>query len=84
MADDIFRNKKDFARQEFSTEIDQGFMRPHVSPREAKSQKAQYQSGGGPGFRKDVKIAMEYKETHKSAHGQCRHNHDKHRSDRFE
>ncbi|MBZ4644716.1 MAG: hypothetical protein PWR27_1872 [Petroclostridium sp.] len=83
MADDIFRNKKDFARAEFTTEVSPP-MRPYISPREAKSQKAQYESGGGPGLRKDVKIPIKYKTTSKRAHGQCMHNHEKHRSDRFE
>lgn len=73
MADDIFRNKKDFAREEFTTEMTLP-MRPYVSPRESKSQKAQYLSGGGPGFRKDVKTPIKYKETRKGAHGQCLHN----------
>ena len=62
MAKDIFRNKKDFARQEFTTEVSPP-MRSYVSPRESKSQKAQYKSGGKPGFRKDVKTPMKHKET---------------------
>jgi|GEM_PF-873914 len=75
MADDIFRNKKDFAREEFTTEItNPGLMRSMVSPREAKSQKAQYDSGGKPGLRKDVKTNIKYKQTRKGAHDQYIHN----------
>lgn len=61
MGKDIFRNKKDFAREEFSTETAR-LMRSVVSPRESKSQKAQYKSGGKPGFRNDVITPMEEKE----------------------
>ena len=77
MADDIYRNKKDFARQEFSTEVTLP-LRTTVSPREAKSQKAQYDSGGGPGFRKDVKLNISHKETHRDALGQVHHDKPRH------
>ncbi len=62
MGKDIYRNKKDFAREEFSTEATPP-MKAFISPRESKSQKAQYQSGGKPGLRKDVKKPMKRKET---------------------
>ncbi len=57
MSNDIYRNKKDFAREEFSTEL------PHPSgipkPREIRSQKAQFESLGTPGHgRKDRKFKM--------------------------
>ncbi|NLY44111.1 MAG: hypothetical protein GX066_09155 [Clostridiaceae bacterium] len=52
MADNVFGKKTEMTPP----------MRQYVSPRESKSQKAQYESGGKPGFRKDVKIPMKHKE----------------------
>lgn len=55
MSKDIFRNKKDFGREEFATELD----RPRGIPqrREVRSQKAQYETFGTPGMgRKDKKM----------------------------
>lgn len=56
MTKDIYRNKKDFAREEFETEF-------HVHPgtpipREAKSQKAQLNSRPKTNLRKDKKVPM--------------------------
>lgn len=53
---DIYRNKKDFAREEFATS-----MPPNLAgipqPREVRSQKAQFESLGTPGHgRKDRKV----------------------------
>jgi len=58
---DIYRNKKDFAREEFATELPRPKGVP--KPREVKSQKAQYESFGPPGMvqRKDKKVKMEDK-----------------------
>jgi len=58
---DIFRNKKDFAREEFATELPK--LKGKPKPREVKSQKAQYESLGTPGMveRKDKKVKMEDK-----------------------
>lgn len=54
---DIFRNKKDFARAEFATELRGEAGKP--VPREARSQKAQNESLGTPGMgRKDRKVKM--------------------------
>lgn len=62
MADDIARSKEELEREALLRE-GKPFMRTLVSPRESKSQKAQYQSGGKPGLRKDVKTPMKHKET---------------------
>ena len=61
MTKDIYRNKKDFAREEFATELSRPKGVP--KPREVKSQKAQYESFGPPGMvqRKDKKVKMEDK-----------------------
>jgi hypothetical protein len=58
MTKNIYRNKKDFAKEEFSTEIPEHRGQP--VPREAKSQKAQYESLSAPGMveRKDKKPKM--------------------------
>ncbi len=57
MAKDIYRNKKDFAHQEFASEYNGATGQP--KPREAKSQKAQVESLGTPGMgRKDKKVKM--------------------------
>lgn len=58
MSKDIFRNKIDFAREEFATELPRRHGEPH--PREVKSQKAQFESFGTPGMveRKDKKVKM--------------------------
>jgi len=54
---DIYRNKQDFAVEEFATEILDHKGQP--TPREAKSQKAQVESLGAPGIgRKDKKPKM--------------------------
>ena len=55
MSKDIYRNKKDFAKQEFATEMPEHRGQP--VPREVKSQKAQVESFGTPGTeeRKDKK-----------------------------
>lgn len=59
MSDDIYRNKVDFAREEFSTE----FPRPDgvPKPREVKSQKAQINGEEKHNFRKDKKVPMKNK-----------------------
>ncbi|MFZ5989988.1 MAG: hypothetical protein ACOYWZ_23060 [Bacillota bacterium] len=57
MTKDIYRNKKDFAREEFATEL----RRPQgvPQPREVQSQKAQVESLATPGMgRKDRKRKM--------------------------
>jgi len=61
MSKDIFRNKKDFAREEFATELPKLKGRP--VPREVKSQKSQLESFGTPGMveRKDKKVKMNHK-----------------------
>ncbi len=61
MTKDIYRNKQDFAKQEFATELYKPKGKP--KPREAKSQKAQYESLGDPGniARKDKKVNMQDK-----------------------
>ncbi|MCX8129369.1 MAG: hypothetical protein N3I35_04620 [Clostridia bacterium] len=61
MSKDIYRNKKDFAKQEFATEIPEHRGQP--VPREVKSQKAQLESFGSPGMveRKDKKVKMGHK-----------------------
>ncbi|MCX7843463.1 MAG: hypothetical protein N2489_10425 [Clostridia bacterium] len=58
MSKDIYRNKVDFAREEFATELPRDKKAPH--PREVKSQKAQLESFGTPGMveRKDKKTKM--------------------------
>jgi hypothetical protein len=53
---DIFRNKKDFAHEEFATELNKMPGRP--KPREIKSQDAQLESDHRHGRRKDVKTPM--------------------------
>lgn len=57
MTKDIYRNKKDFAREEFATELKN---LPGVpQPREVRSQKAQFETFGTPGMgRKDRKTKM--------------------------
>lgn len=61
MSKDIYRNKKDFATEEFATEIPEHRGQP--VPREVKSQKAQLGSQGTPGMteRKDKKVKMGHK-----------------------
>lgn len=57
MTKDIYRNKKDFVRQEFATEFNGAAGTPR--PREDRSQKAQIESQGTPGMgRKDKKVKM--------------------------
>ncbi len=57
MSKDIYRNKKDFAVEEFATEIPEHKGQP--VPREARSQKSQIESLGTPGIgRKDKKPKM--------------------------
>jgi hypothetical protein len=57
MSKDIYRNKKDFATEEFATEMPEHRGQP--TPREARSQKAQYETFGTPGMgRKDKKPKM--------------------------
>ena len=54
----IYRNKVDFAREEFATAMDRPEGLP--KPREVKSQKAQFESYGTPGMveRKDKKTRI--------------------------
>ena len=57
MTKHIYRNKKDFAREEFTTEFHGAAGMPKA--REDRSQKAQYESQGTPGMgRKDKKVRM--------------------------
>lgn len=57
MSKDIYRNKKDFAVEEFATEIPEHRGQP--TPREVKSQKSQVETFGTPGMgRKDKKVKM--------------------------
>lgn len=58
MSKDIYRNKQDFAKEEFATEMYKPKGRPR--PREINSQKAQFESYGTPGMveRKDKKAKM--------------------------
>lgn len=58
MSKDIYRNKRNFANEEFATEVYKPKGRP--KPREVKSQKAQFDSVGSPGVveRKDKKTKM--------------------------
>lgn len=57
MSKDIYRNKKDFAVEEFATEIPEHRGQP--VPRETRSQKAQVEAFGTPGMgRKDKKVKM--------------------------
>jgi len=57
MSKDIYSNKKDFAVEEFATEIPEHKGQP--VPREARSQKSQIESLGTPGIgRKDKKPKM--------------------------
>jgi len=57
MSKDIYRNKKDFAVEEFATEIPEHRWQP--VPREARSQKSQVETFGTPGMgRKDKKVKM--------------------------
>jgi hypothetical protein len=58
---DIWRNKRDHAREEFATELSSLPGRPR--PREAKSDEAQLESGHRPGPNKDVKVPMHEKDT---------------------
>lgn len=53
---DIYRNKQDFAREEFATELYRMEGRPRG--REVKSQEAQLESTHAHGTRKDVKVPM--------------------------
>ena len=58
MTKDIYRNKHDFPKQEFATELYKPKGVP--KPREVNSQKAQFESFGSPGVveRKDKKTKM--------------------------
>ena len=57
MSKDIYRNKKDFAVEEFATEIPEHRGQP--VPRETRSQKSQVETFGTPGMgRKDKKEKM--------------------------
>ncbi|MCR4434929.1 MAG: hypothetical protein QHH06_05290 [Clostridiales bacterium] len=58
MTKDIYRNKKDFSREEFATELPRPKGMP--KPREVNSQKSQFESFGTPGMveRKDKKTKM--------------------------
>lgn len=58
---DIFRNKVDFAHEEFSTELYKPAGRPR--PREANSDAGQWASGHNPGTSKDVKVPIDQKDT---------------------
>ncbi|MGE5553099.1 MAG: hypothetical protein ACM3XZ_04155 [Betaproteobacteria bacterium] len=58
---DIYRNKPDFQREEFATELYKPAGRPR--PREASSDAAQWRSGHNPGTRKDVKVPIDRKDT---------------------
>ncbi|MDI6870858.1 MAG: hypothetical protein QME79_05760 [Bacillota bacterium] len=58
---DIYRNKVDFGREEFATELYKPAGRPR--PREASSDKAQWASGHNPGTGKDVKVPIDRKDT---------------------
>ncbi len=53
---DIYRNKKDFAREEFATELYKPDGRPR--PREKTSQESQLHSEHQHGTRKDMKRGM--------------------------
>lgn len=59
MSKDIYRNKIDFAHEEFATELPNR-LKGVPTPREAKSQKAQLDSLGSPGVmeRKDRKAKI--------------------------
>lgn len=59
MTKDIYRNKKDFAREEFETEF-HGHPGAPI-PRESKSQKTQINSEEKHNFRKDKKVPMKDK-----------------------
>jgi hypothetical protein len=59
MSSDIYRNKIDFAREEFSTELPRPKGIP--KPREAKSQVTQYEHAEQHNLRKDKKVPMEDK-----------------------
>jgi len=57
MTKDIYRNKVDFANEEFATELPRPRGKP--KPREANSQKAQFDAYGAPGSgRKDRKTRI--------------------------
>ena len=56
MSKDIYTNKVDFAREEFSTELPRPQGIP--KPRESKSQVAQINSQEKHNFRKDKKVHM--------------------------
>lgn len=58
MGKDIYRNKIDFAKEEFATVMYKP--KGHPKPRETNSQKAQFESYGTPGMveRKDKKTKM--------------------------
>ncbi|TYQ17966.1 UNVERIFIED_CONTAM: hypothetical protein Cloal_0361 [Acetivibrio alkalicellulosi] len=61
MTKDIYRNKKDFQREEFATELDKPEGIPQA--RETQSQKAQVESNGTPGMgRKDRKPKINKKQ----------------------
>lgn len=60
MSKDIYRNKIDFAREEFETELP--YPRKGIpKPREAQSQVAQINSEEKHNFRKDKKVPMKDK-----------------------
>lgn len=57
MTKDIYRNKKDFAREEIGEGMPDHRGQP--TPREVKSQKSQVETFGTPGMgRKDKKVKM--------------------------
>lgn len=62
MSKDIYRNKFDFAREEFETELP-NFMKGKPKPRDAQSQVAQIDSEEKHNLRKDKKIPMKDKLT---------------------
>lgn len=59
LSKDIFKNKVDFAREEFETEFLGNRGTP--IPREAKSQKARIEAKEKRNLRKDKKVPMEDK-----------------------
>lgn len=60
MTKDIFSNKVDFAREDFTTELPRPNEIP--KPRETKSQKSQIDSEEKHNFRKDKKVPMKDKQ----------------------
>lgn len=58
---DIYRNKLDHAREEFSTELYKPAGRPR--PREASSDQAQYRSEHRLDSHKDTKVPIDKKDT---------------------